>query len=175
MGLNLKYTFDLNLHELLENPVDVDQHINTLLKSIPTGSLMRSKALGEIGVFLRMRRHLDESQKYLEEAVTLSKLCNDNGRLLSVQKIRLAHVYQWQKKFELSNAIFEKFMQSDEQSIIDFIWQHAGKNYFDQNRYSEALDAFEKALIFRRAKNSPTDQVESTEFAIAVTRKRMNP
>jgi hypothetical protein len=55
------------------------------------------------------------------------------------QQIRLAHVYQWKKNFNLSNMMFEEILKTCEReeglgALIDFSWQHAGKNYFDQQK-----------------------------------------
>ena len=175
MSLNLRYTFDENLQEVLENPKDAHQHVQTLLNQANTAEnpLERSKNLGLAGVFLRMLRKLEEAQMYLEEAIQILST-NPNHRQLCIQQIRLAHVYQWQKDFSRSNILFDQLLESEQKSeLADFVWQHVGKNYFDQKRYKEALDSFQNALKLRQIKNSPKDQIESSENAISETLKRL--
>lgn len=180
MALNLKYTFDSNLQENLENPEDVNEHIQRLLSSLPLTSdfTERAKILGNVGAFLRMLKRLDEAQKYLEEAIGLLEPVGENGLLLQIQKIRLAHIFQWQKKFDLSNRFFNDLINDANcgkgSEVIDFIWQHAGKNFFDQHRYAESVDAFNKALKIRLDKGSPVDQIESSKIAILEAQRRID-
>jgi tetratricopeptide (TPR) repeat protein len=167
--LNLKYTFDSNLQECLENFEDVNKHIRILLATLDSTANLaeRAKILGEVGVFLRMLRRLDEAQKYLEDAISLLESVDKNGLNAMTQKIRLAHVFQWQRKFALSNQLFSDLISdANNDKILDFIWQHAGKNYFDQKRYGEAVEAFHKALRIRIDRKAPIDQIESSKLSI---------
>ena len=176
MNFNLSYTFDVNLREVLENPNEVEEYVQSLLIKIDSAAndIERSKILGEAGVFLRMLGQLKEAQKCLEQSNEILGSI-PQSRWHCIQQIRLAHVYQWQKDFDRSNAIFNKLLDCEaENELFDFVLQHAGKNYFDQQRYQEALVAFEKTLSLRQKKNSPKDQIESTQKSIVETQRRID-
>jgi hypothetical protein len=51
--------------------------------------------------------------------------------------------------------------------------QHFGKSRFDERRYAEALELFERALAIRLANGAPADQLASSRQAIAATRHRL--
>ncbi len=89
------------------------------------------------------------------------------------------HVLQWKKDFKGSGEFFKEVLQicrsnGDAEEYLDFALQYAGKNLFDQNKYSEALILFEETLIIRQHKKSPQDQIDSTLLAIQVTKTRLS-
>ena len=55
---------------------------------------------------------------------------------------------------------------------MDFAYQHAGKNKFDQGKYTEALNLFQKALEIRFIKND-RELIDSTQLALKITRKKL--
>ena len=134
--------------------------------------------LGEMGVYLRVLGELDTAEAKLQEAL---RLIEENGLGLKKdvqQKIRLAHVYQWQKNFTKSDAFFVEILsicRSDEDAevYLDFALQHAGKNFFDQERYAEALECFSKTLTLREGRKAPPDQIESTQQALREVKRRL--
>lgn len=77
-------------------------------------------------------------------------------RLLSAARARLAHVLQWRGEFEPADRLFAL---ADSPDLPDRAraanHQHAGKCAFDQGRYIEALDHFERALELRRDDPDP--------------------
>ncbi len=138
----------------------------------------QASLLGEIGTYLRSLGDLDQAEQKLKSALALIETHALGSQRQAQQMIRLAHVYQWKKDFAQSNALFEQVIslcQEDRyaKAYLDFALQHAGKNFFDQERWSEALVCFQKALELRIEKASPQDQIESTEKAIAETKRRM--
>lgn len=170
---DLNYIFDENLQEVPTNPQEMNTFVNYQLDQIKLtdNPLQQVKLLGEAGVYLRILRQLDEAEKYLIKA---EAIIASNSLPISMsisQQIRLAHVYQWKKNFNLSNMMFEEILKTCEReeglgALIDFSWQHAGKNYFDQQKWAKALNAFEKALELRKTRNAPQDQIESSMKSI---------
>ena len=172
--------FDQDLREVAKEPAVVRAHIELLKKSHESATDIQKRValLGELGVWLRVLGELDEAEAKLWEAL---KLIGDHAlgvRLRTQQQIRLAHVLQWKKAFAQSDALFADIVARCEQSpeladYLDFALQHAGKNFFDQKRFQEALAFFERALVLRKKRAAPRDQIASTEFAIARTREVM--
>jgi len=166
---NLDYTFDENLRELPVNPEDMYAYVSKQLQlyKLADNPLEQTKVLGEAGVYLRILRKLDEAEKYLIEA---GNVISQNLLPISVkvsQQIRLAHVYQWKGNFKISNKMFDEILKVCEVeknlgALIDFSWQHAGKNYFDQKKWPLALEAFEKALKLRKLRGAPQEQIDSS-------------
>ncbi|GAA0937909.1 tetratricopeptide repeat protein [Virgisporangium aurantiacum] len=87
-------------------------------------------------------------------------------RLLSTVRTRVAHVLQWRREFEAADRLFAL---ADSPELPDraraFVYQHAGKCVFDQGRYIEAVNHFERALDLRRDDPDPR-LLASTELAL---------
>lgn len=133
------------------------------------------RAYGELGVNLRQADRFSEAEDVLKKALEIVAEKNLGVASEVQQKIRLAHVYQEQRNFAESNALFEECLGLCQSNKLDhyypFALQHQGKNLFDQKRYAEALEYFEKALKLRISVKAPQDQIESTERAIERTRE----
>jgi tetratricopeptide (TPR) repeat protein len=103
--------------------------------------------------------------------------------------VRLGHVLQWQGRFTDAEVLFEAAIASADSlaaasprgtpehtaamAMTAFGRQHFGKSRFDEGRYAEALELFERALAIRLANAAPADQIASSRHAIAVTRHRL--
>jgi tetratricopeptide (TPR) repeat protein len=176
---NVQYTFDANLRE---QPFDAQAMANGvawLARRIASSGADRhalARLKGMHGVYCRILGMLDEALLSLEQAVVMAESVLD-ARLVFINQLRLAHVYQWQGRFDLSTPMFEALLQRAESDrhlglLLDFALQHAGKNAFDQGKYAEALSHFAGALALRRLKNDAR-LLASTETAIAAARQRM--
>ena len=173
---DLTTNFDANLHEIPENPKEMKRAVLYLkekwgdCKEID----LKIKLSGFIGSFSRILRDFSTAHYYLNEAIELSSQYGMNQSLL-VNQIRQAHIFQWEKKFSESNALFEKTLEESKKShssFLDFVYQHAGKNFFDQGRYSEALTFFQEALSLRENKKNK-ELLDSTYLAIRETQSRL--
>lgn len=103
--------------------------------------------------------------------------------------LRLAHVLQWQRRFELADALFRagreradataRSAEADTRgyrvavAMRYFARQHGGKSLFDQGRYDEALGQFAHALALRLASAAPADQIASSRQAIRAVAGRL--
>lgn len=166
------FRFDQNLRDV---PVDLAgwmQSIEELKKQPET-----IDTLAIIGVKLRTAEKLDEAEVYLKKALSLSHEQKIVKKIFQ-NLIRLAHVYQWKKDFTQAKALFTEahsLMNTNEihPQLIASYHQHFGKFYFDQNCYLLALCEFELAKKIRVNENSPQDQLDSTQFAIDVTKNKI--
>lgn len=180
MRKNFHIYFDNNLRDVCDNLPALEEHVTYLLK-IARETLdvtQKIRYLGEAGVYLRILLRLDEAESVLRETLRLVK---NNQMELSFevqQKIRLAHVLQWLKKFDESDALFSQVIeicrtQSAAAMYLSFAYQHAGKNFYDQGRFAEALDFFEQAHQLRSQECAPEDQMKSTELSIQRTHEML--
>lgn len=151
------------LNSRLQRTIDVDQRVGIQ---------------GEIAAYLNVLDRLEEAYVLLHNALGTIKRESLGMRREIQQRIRLAHVLQHKKEFSSSTEMFEQIIQtcrSDENAkfYFDFAYQHAGKNFFDQEKYDLALWAFSMALELRKAKNSLCEQLDSTLAAIEKTQARI--
>lgn len=177
---DLNFYFDDNLQEVATNPSDMEIYVHEQKIALSTvqNPLERVKILGEIAVYLRILRQLSEAQEYLLKSLELIARHQMDPVLKIGQQIRLAHVYQWQCQFDLSNAMFDDLLRISKTTELgylhDFIWQHAGKNYFDQLNWKMAHECFQRALKLRELRQAPAEQIESSLQSIRATLQRMN-
>lgn len=177
MDKRLDRTTNDQLRDVPCDPEGLKQYISELTESLTNTTDVKTQVrlLGEMGVHLRSLLDLESAKSKLLEAF---KIIHENqlGLKLEIQqKIRLAHVLQWQSLYDESNILFQKIIsvcRTDESAnvYLDFALQHSGKNLFEQKRYSEALSQFEEAMDLRVKRKAPADQIESTQFAIAKTK-----
>lgn len=105
------------------------------------------------------------------------ELCDRLGdkRLKIANSIRLANLYQWQQKYQLSEALLEEVLrqcQSDHtlKSYLDFAYQHLGKCKFDRGRYKEALHYFDRAFELRQQKGD-LQLIDSTQLSLDILQR----
>jgi tetratricopeptide (TPR) repeat protein len=95
-----------------------------------------------------------------------------DARLIAVAQVRLAHVYQWRREFGEADRLFAAALAADlSPAARASVRQHAGKNLFDQGRYAEAREHFERAREVRR--DGDPDLLASTEVALDAVRRRL--
>lgn len=180
MDKRLDRITDERLRDIPCDPEGLKQYIGELTESLKSATEPKSqvKLLGEIGVHLRSLEKLEEAGFKLQEALKIIEKNQLGIKLEMQQKIRWAHVLQWQGLFEDSNQLFHDIISvcrndSEARIYLDFALQHSGKNLFEQKKYAEALAQFEEALKLRKDRSAPSDQIESTRFAIEITQKAM--
>jgi len=97
-----------------------------------------------------------------------------NPQVVTVTRIRLAHVHQWREEFTDSNALFAQCIRDVEglpDSLRSFVHQHAGKNFYDQRRYAEAAEQFAEALRLREG--ADPELVESSRLGLEAARQHL--
>jgi tetratricopeptide (TPR) repeat protein len=106
-----------------------------------------------------------------ERALTLAEASGD-VRHMAIVRVRVAHVRQWRGEFAEADRLFAL---ADAPGLPDalhgFVHQHTGKNLYDQGRYREARDHFERALELRRG--GDPDLRASTGLALAAVSRRL--
>ncbi|WP_246206688.1 tetratricopeptide repeat protein [Virgibacillus ihumii] len=174
---NMKFTFGPNLREvpiskiqMLSGMIYIRERLNEF------GEREQGKWYGLLGSYLRIVGELEESEKHLKTAINICQN-TDNKHGVFANRIRLAHTYQWWTKFDLSNKMFTDLLETAESDsnysdFLDFVYEHYGKNLFDQAEFKGALEYFKKALELRLGKDdkelilSSESAVEACEYRI---------
>lgn len=132
-----------------------------------------SAALGERVVLLRLLGQLDQAEELGWIALETT---HGDARKRVTATIRLAHVLQWQQRFDEADAMFQQALDLADVLRDDilraFAHQHLGKSLYDQARYVEAAHRFRTALRLRRSANAPADQQESSAQALASAQRQ---
>lgn len=177
---DVSFHFDNNLHDI-PNAADDMRHAIEFLQAelIKHDDNVREQiyCLGLIGSYARMLHDLTVARQALNTAIELSSLMGDD-RLILVNRIRLAQVYQWEQRYDLSEALFEAVLNQCRntptlESYLDFAYQHIGKCRFDQAQYEAAKNYFEQALELRKRKGDQS-LIDSTQFALNIVQQRIN-
>lgn len=177
MDKRLEKYFDENLRDVPKDPDGLRSYTIELEQSLKetTNPQQRVRLLGELGVHLRTLGDLERAEQVLREAMQIIQVHNLGVKWEIQQKIRLANVLQWKRDFVSSGALFGEAIavcrsNSDADMYLDFALQHAGKNFFDQNRLREALVLFEESMSIRSKRQAPQDQIDSAALAIKRTK-----
>jgi tetratricopeptide (TPR) repeat protein len=175
---NISYSFDQDLRDVPEAPGDMARAVDFLQAQLASGEMSerdQARLLGQKGVLCRMLLRLEEAEEYCERAVAICRQLGD-ARCEFVNSIRLAHVYQWQGRFNESDSLFLWTLELCERGpdlagYLDFACQHYGKSLFDQGQYAQAIEMFERALEIREKKGDAA-LVESSRIALQTARAR---
>lgn len=172
------FHFNQDLQEIPDSIDEFQKFIDHIIILLYDKSLNnRLQLLSELGVAYRILRRFELAEAYLTEALKLAVL-TDNKEAIFAANIRLAHCFQWQKRFQLSNSIFNNLQMNFLNEVFNPVlkssfWQHKGKNEFDQKNYEEALKCFEIALEIRIQHKLSQNLIESTQVAILETKERL--
>lgn len=175
----MKFKFGPNLREVPISKIQMLSgmiYIKELLESNEFSEHEKGKWYGLLGSYLRIVGELEESEKNLNTAIDICQKA-DNPQGVFANKIRLAHTYQWWTNFDISNKMFTDLLEtaesdSDYTDFLDFVYQHYGKNLFDQSDFKGALNFFNKALELRFKKDDKElialseSAIEACEFRI---------
>jgi tetratricopeptide (TPR) repeat protein len=160
------------LRELVENPDELRELRNQLTEKLnrATDNPTRARLLSLRAVVSRI---LGELGKALSDGKLAVVHAEATGQLrrIAIAQARLAHVLQWRGDFAEADQLFA-LANSPElpERLRATMHEHAGRSCFDQGRYIEACNHFERALDLRKVEDP--DLIERTDLALdAVTRK----
>ena len=166
----------VNPHEMTQACFEIQNYLISPLSEIES-SLGRASWLAQLGTLQRILLKLSDAEKSHKECLRLLLANPTTSDKVLAAQIRLAHVYQWQRRFELSNELFfetlGKLKSSANRLLLSFGWQHQGKNLFDQGLFKEALECFYEALRIREELQK-SDLMESTELSIKITLEQIS-
>jgi len=174
----MQYCFDNDLKEKPENIDEFKKGIEFWKAALTDlGNLIdEAKLYSRIGVDLRIVGELDKSLKYLNKAKKILEklpLCT----IYLINKIRIAQTLQFLKQFEAANKRYNEIddiidLNSQFSGLRHFVYQHKGKNYFDQQLYTKAKIHFQSALKIRKQLDNQ-ELIASSAFALKIIEERM--
>ncbi|WP_422773945.1 WG repeat-containing protein [Plantactinospora sp. WMMC1484] len=113
-----------------------------------------SRILGDLG------KALSDGKLALAHAEATGQL-----RRIAIAQARLAHVLQWRGDFAEADRLFAEANSSElPDRLRATMHEHAGRSCYDQGRYMEACNHFEKALELRKVEDP--DLISRTELAL---------
>ncbi|MBE1492526.1 WG repeat-containing protein [Plantactinospora soyae] len=113
-----------------------------------------SRILGDLG------KALADGKLALAHAEATGQL-----RRIAIAQARLAHVLQWRGDFAEADRLFAEANSSElPDRLRATMHEHAGRSCYDQGRYIEACNHFEKALELRKVEDP--DLIARTELAL---------
>lgn len=175
---DVSYHFDEHLRDVPNNCEEMRLAVNWLISQQENSQdiLKKQQLSGLIGVYSRMLGDLNTALDYLQQSLALSEQLQDECSK-TVTRIRLAHVYQWQKQYTLCDRLLTaEIHRCQTQPILkpylDFAYQHAGKSKYEQGDYQTAYQYFLQALAIRKQKGN-IELLNSTHLALEKTREQI--
>jgi tetratricopeptide (TPR) repeat protein len=93
-------------------------------------------------------------------------------RRIAIAQARLAHVHQWRTEFDEADRLFALANSTElPDRLRATMHQHAGRCAYDQGRYMEACNHFERALELR--KEEDPELIAQTELALDAVFRRV--
>jgi Flp pilus assembly protein TadD len=154
------------LRELVENPDELREVRDRLTAKLEQARDDKTKAR-----LLSLRAVVSRILGDLGKALTDGRLAVEHAeatgelRRIAIAQARLAHVLQWRGDFAEADRLFAEANSSElPDRLRATMHEHAGRSCYDQGRYIEACNHFEKALELRKVEDP--DLIARTELAL---------
>ncbi|MDG4765132.1 WG repeat-containing protein [Solwaraspora sp. WMMD406] len=154
------------LRELVENPDELRAIRDRLTEKIDpaTDNGARARLLSLRAVVSRILGDLGKALSDAKLAVAHAEATGELRRI-AIAQARLAHVLQWRGDFAEADRLFEEANSSElPDRLRATMHEHAGRSCYDQGRYMEACNHFERALELRKVEDP--DLIARTELAL---------
>lgn len=175
---NMNYRFAKDLREHPEDEVAFKKGIDDLIEQLKQTNTVieQAKLHSSIGTYQRIAGFLDASFQHLMKARKLL-IESEHKRFYLINEIRLAHTFQFLKQFEQAETCFQHIenyiaQHPSYQNLLHFVYQHKGKNYFEQQQYHLAEECINKALELRQILGDES-LVESSVYALKIIREKI--
>jgi hypothetical protein len=155
---SLAWRFDARLHEIAVDPPAFAREVDARVDEIATAGSQPARLLSlllEVTPLLRIAQRLDEAHKTASAAIALAELVEDPAAQFAGQLV-LAQLMQHEGRHEISTPLFDQLvararsMAMHGESLHEVLFE-AGRNLFDQGRYTQAAKLFRESQALRRA------------------------
>ncbi|MCW6011025.1 WG repeat-containing protein [Micromonospora sp. CPCC 205371] len=154
------------LRELVENPDELREIRDRLTEKVEaaTDNRARARLLSLRAVVSRILGDLGKALSDAKMALTHAEATGELRRI-AIAQARLAHVLQWRGDFAEADRLFAEANSSElPDRLRATMHEHAGRSCYDQGRYMEACNHFERALELRKVEDP--DLIARTELAL---------
>jgi tetratricopeptide (TPR) repeat protein len=154
------------LRELVENPDELREIRDRLTEKVDAAADNRARAR-LLSLRAVVSRILGDLGKALSDAKMALSHAEATGELrrIAIAQARLAHVLQWRGDFAEADRLFAEANSSElPDRLRATMHEHAGRSCYDQGRYMEACNHFERALELRKVEDP--DLIARTELAL---------
>jgi hypothetical protein len=154
------------LRELVDDPDELRDVRDRLTAKLDTVSdnAARARLLSLRAVVSRI---LGDLGKALTDGKLALGFAEATGELrrIAIAQARLAHVLQWRGDFAEADQLFAEANSSElPDRLRATMHEHAGRSCYDQGRYIEACNHFERALTLRKVEDP--ELISRTELAL---------
>ncbi|MBB5869493.1 tetratricopeptide (TPR) repeat protein [Allocatelliglobosispora scoriae] len=160
------------LRELVDDPDQLRDVREALTEKLSpaTDNATRARLLSLRAVVSRILGDLGKAHSDAKMALVHAEATGELRRI-AIAQARLANVLQWRGDFAEADQLFEQANSTElPDRLRATMHEHFGKSCYDQGRYIEACNHFEKALELRKVEDP--DLTARTELALdAVFRK----
>jgi tetratricopeptide (TPR) repeat protein len=170
---SIRWRFDPEtLREITDNPDQLREVRDALTAKVSdvADNPARARLLSLRAVVSRVLGDLQQAQADGKLALAHAEATGELRRI-AIVRARLAHVLQWRGEYAEADRLFA-LANSPElpERLRGTMHQHIGRSAYEQGRYIEACNHFEKALMLRRQEDP--ELIAATEVALdAVFRK----
>ncbi|MEV1290411.1 WG repeat-containing protein [Micromonospora sp. NPDC049679] len=154
------------LRELVEDPDELRAIRDRLTEKLEpaTDNRTRARLLSLRAVVSRILGDLGKAHADGKLALAHAEATGELRRI-AIAQARLAHVLQWRGDFAEADQLFAEANSSElPDRLRATMHEHAGRSCYDQGRYIEACNHFERALELRKVEDP--DLIARTELAL---------
>ncbi|HEX5597070.1 MAG TPA: WG repeat-containing protein [Micromonosporaceae bacterium] len=154
------------LRELVENPDELRAIRDGLSEKLEaaTDNPSRARLLSLRAVVSRILGDLGKALADAKLALVHAEATGELRRI-AIAQARLAHVLQWRGDFAEADRLFAEANSPElPDRLRATMHEHAGRSCYDQGRYIEACNNFERALELRKVEDP--DLIARTELAL---------
>ncbi len=175
-NLNLKTYFGDDLHAYPENTEDLKKFIEIEKQEIQNlNGVEKYKRISHLAGHCRLLGNYSEAHELFK--ISSGYFENSNPQMEMINYIRWADVFRLEKRFDETFSFLKKaeaiLFAHKFKDYQDFYFQHLGKFHFDKCEYERAFECFKDAHAIRMKKGNP-ELISSTEFALKITKQKLN-
>ncbi len=169
---NMTYTIGNDLREKPKDRASFEQGISYLTTHLTKEktTIGQLKVHSLLGVLYRIVEQLEASMIHLQIAKAGLQTIIEGDKLQIVNSIRIAQTLQYQQKYEQAEQIYNTLeplilQEKAYKKLLDFVYQHKAKNYFEWGKYEQSLSEIKRAIALRQLKGNE-ELLASSTFAL---------
>jgi tetratricopeptide (TPR) repeat protein len=142
----------------------------------PEYDLARVRILLERGRIFQQAEKISEARRYFEQAFELSKKNNFDYHTINAAHMIAIVAEKVKDKIKWNQLAIDLATNTKEAQARDWLgplYNNLGQNYIEDKQFEKALDAFQKALVYRKKENY-IPNIRVAQWAIGRTLRFLN-